>query len=77
MKRMMKNKALILSASLCSMLTATAQQVNDYIIVGNKDELRAAIKQVNANTSGNRQFIFMKNGDYDYGLYYNYKNYST
>ena len=77
MKRMMKNKALILSASLCSMLTATAQQVNDYIIVGNKDELRAAIKQVNANTSGNRQFIFMKNGDYDYGLYYNYKNYSN
>ncbi|MBR2253575.1 MAG: hypothetical protein IJ895_04065 [Prevotella sp.] len=74
---MMNKKAFILSASLCAMLTATAQQVNDYIIVGNKDELRAAIKQVNANTSGNRQFIFMKNGDYDYGTYYNYKGYSS
>ena len=59
------------------MLTVSAQQVNDYIIVGNKDELRAAIKQVNQNTSGKRQFIFMKNGDYDYGTYYNYKNYSS
>lgn len=72
--RINRKKIVVLSALLGSMLTATAQQVNDYIIVGNKDELRAAIKQVNSNTSGKRQFIFMKNGDYDYGKFYNYPN---
>ena len=51
--------------------------VNDYIIVSNKDEFRAAIKQVNQDKSGKRQFIFMKNGDYDYGLFYNYANDKT
>ena len=70
----MKKKLFVLSALVCPMLTVSAQQVNDYIIVGNKDELRAAIKQVNQNTSGKRQFIFMKNGDYDYGKFYNYPN---
>lgn len=73
----MKKKLFMLSALVCPMLTVSAQQVNDYIIVGNKDELRAAIKQVNQDKSGKRQFIFMKNGDYDYGMYYNYKGYSN
>ena len=55
-------------------VTKQSLMVNDYIIVSNKDEFRAAIKQVNQDKSGKRQFIFMKNGDYDYGLFYNYAN---
>ena len=55
-------------------VTTQSLQVNDYIVVENKDQFRAAIKQVNSNTSGRRQFIFLKNGDYDYGTYYNYPN---
>ena len=58
-------------------VTKQSLMVNDYIIVSNKDEFRAAIKQVNQDKSGKRQFIFMKNGDYDYGLFYNYANDKT
>ena len=58
-------------------VTKQSLMVNDYIIVSNKDEFRAAIKQVNQEKSGKRQFIFMKNGDYDYGLFYNYANDKT
>lgn len=45
--------------------------VNDYIVVGNIDELRAAIKQLNQENSSLRRFVFLKNGDYDYGTYKN------
>lgn len=45
--------------------------VNDYIVVSNIDELRAAIKQLNQENSSLRRFIFLKNGDYDYGTYKN------
>ena len=58
-------------------VTTKSLQVNDYIIVENIDQFRNAIKQVNANTTGRRQFIFLKNGDYDYGTFYNYENDKT
>ena len=45
--------------------------VNDYIVVSNIDEFRAAIKQLNQENSSLRRFIFLKNGDYDYGTYKN------
>ena len=55
-------------------VTEKSLMVNDYIVVTTLDEFRAAIKQVNSNKSGKRQFIFLKNGDYDYGYFYNYPN---
>ena len=54
-----------------SYVTEQSLLVNDYIVVSNIDELRAAIKQVNAENSALRRFIFLKNGDYDYGTYKN------
>lgn len=52
-------------------VTESSLLVNDYIVVSNIDELRAAIKQVNTENSALRRFIFLKNGDYDYGTYKN------
>ena len=52
-------------------VTEQSLLVNDYIVVSNIDELRAAIKQVNTENSALRRFIFLKNGDYDYGTYKN------
>ena len=52
----------------------TSQQslvTNDYIVVSNIGELRAAILKVNKEASSQRRYIFMKNGDYDYGEYNN------
>ena len=45
--------------------------MNDYIVVGNIGELRTAIRQVNSAASPQRRYIFLKNGDYDYGEYHN------
>ena len=52
-------------------VTESSLLVNDYTVVGNIDEFRAAIKNYNENPSGLRRFIFMKNGTYDYGTYKN------
>ena len=54
-----------------SYVTEQSLLVNDYIVVGNIDEFRAAIKQLNEENSGLRRFVFLKNGDYDYGTYKN------
>lgn len=56
---------------IASYVTEHSLMVNDYIIVGSLDELRAAIRQVNEENSGLRRFIFLKNGVYDYGIYNN------
>lgn len=54
-------------------VTEASLLVNDYIVVSNIDEFRAAIRQVNGSPVDNapRRFIFLKNGDYDYGTYKN------
>ena len=52
-------------------VTEQSLLVNDYIVVGNQTEFRAAIKAVNEENSGVRRFIFLKNGTYDYGTYKN------
>lgn len=49
----------------------------DYIVVDNIAALRQAIKDVNASTDGQRKFIFLKNGTYDYGTYHNPESGST
>jgi len=54
-----------------SYVTEQSLLVNDYIVVSTIDELRAAIKQLNQENSSLRRFIFLKNGDYDYGTYKN------
>ncbi|MBQ9357565.1 MAG: hypothetical protein IJT98_09810 [Prevotella sp.] len=60
------------TALTATYVTRESLLVNDYIIVSNIDELRAAITAVNGLAAGNpRHFIFMKNGDYDYGTYKN------
>ena len=41
--------------------------VGDYTVVDNIAAFRAAIKQFNETPSAQRRFIFLKNGDYDYG----------
>ncbi len=51
--------------------TQQSLMVGDYIVVGNIDELRTAIKEINGSPSATRRFIFLKNGDYDYGTYKN------
>ena len=56
---------------IASYVTEQSLLVNDYIVVSNIDEFRAAIKQVNTENSALRRFIFLKNGDYDYGTYKN------
>ena len=52
---------------------ATLQQlqVNDYKVVDNIGDFRAALSAANADKSGRRHFIFLKNGTYDYGTYHN------
>ena len=52
-------------------VTEQSLLVNDYIVVGTIDELRAAIKSYNETPSALRRFIFLKNGTYDYGTYKN------
>ena len=56
---------------MASYVSEQSLLVNDYIVVSNIDELRAAIKQLNQENSSLRRFIFLKNGDYDYGTYKN------
>ncbi len=41
--------------------------VGDYTVVDNIAAFRAAIKQFNETPTAQRRFIFLKNGDYDYG----------
>ena len=52
-------------------VSAESLKTNDYVVVSNIGELRAAIKTFNENPSALRRFIFLKNGDYDYGTYKN------
>lgn len=59
------------TAITASYVTEQSLLVNDYIVVGNIDEFRAAITAVNEGNSAQRRFIFLKNGDYDYGTYKN------
>lgn len=54
-----------------SYVTRQSLTVNDYIVVGDISEFRAAIRQINEENSGRRRFVFMKNGVYDYGEYNN------
>lgn len=49
----------------------------DYIVVDNIAALRQAIKDANASKDGQRKFIFLKNGTYDYGTYHNPESGST
>ena len=52
-------------------VTEESLQTNDYVVVDNITDFRAAIKNFNENPSGQRRFIFMKNGTYDYGSFVN------
>ena len=52
-------------------VSAESLKTNDYVVVSNIGELRAAIKTFNENPSALRRFIFLKNGEYDYGTYKN------
>ena len=52
-------------------VTEESLQKNDYVIVDNITDFRAAIKQFNENPSAQRRFIFLKNGTYDYGTFVN------
>lgn len=56
---------------LATYVTLQSLQVNDYIVVSNIDEFRTAIAAVNEGNSTQRRFIFLKNGDYDYGTFVN------
>ena len=50
----------------------TLTTVAGYVIVSNIDELRAALRAVNGSPAdASRRFIFLTNGDYDYGTYRN------
>ena len=51
--------------------TRQSLMVGDYIVVDDITSLREAIKLVNEENTGQRRFIFLKNGDYDYGTYKN------
>lgn len=52
-------------------VTEQSLLTNDYIVVSTIDELRSAIKTLNAGNSAMRRFVFLKNGVYDYGEYKN------
>ena len=52
-------------------VTEESLQKNDYVVVDNITDFRAAIKQFNENPSAQRRFIFLKNGTYDYGNFVN------
>ena len=56
---------------MASYVTEASLLVDDYTVVSNIDEFRAAIKNYNENPSALRRFIFLKNGTYDYGEYKN------
>lgn len=53
--------------------TVESLLVADYVIIPANDitAFRNAIKAANENKTGKRQFIFLKNGTYDYGTYHN------
>lgn len=53
--------------------------VADYVVIpaNDIDAFRNAVKAANENKTGKRQFIFLKNGTYDYGTYHNPESGST